>query len=97
MLEYYTHLIHELGGRVKGYWVHGIAICKEEQLDTYEQKIPVLFTQEISPVMIEGYPLDSIGIVPKYQKYQSELTKEEMKDQQTGKDKELFEFIVKHI
>lgn len=97
MLTYYTNLMGELGETAKGFWIHGIAVCKGGIVKTYHTKSERIFTTIVSPKKIEGYPLDSISIVPEYGKYRSELTKEEIEEQQHTKNKELFEFILRNI
>lgn len=97
MLSYYTAKIKQLGGKVNGYWIHGIAVCNQGKISTYSQKSYRIFTKEVSKQKIEGYPLDSISIVPEYQKYRSELTKEEIEEQQQTQNRKLFEFMIQQI
>ena len=43
------------------------------------------FVDQISPVRHEGYPLDSITIMPEQNKYLSEMTKDEYKKGSSSK------------
>ena len=78
MLEYYSKLIGELGGRVNGYWEFGICIANPE--GEYEEtviKSPRIFVSEPSKAMVEGYPLESIQIEPESGRYISEMPQNE--------------------
>lgn len=97
MIVHYANLIHQLGGNAKGYWVHGIAVCKEGNVVTYCKKSNCMFTEKISSKRTIGYPLDSISIVLEYGKYRCELNQTEKEDEQNRKNKELFYFIRNYI
>ena len=93
MIVYYTDLVTKMGGRIKGTWIHGIAICKEGNITTYETKSDKIFTNQVSKKRTTGYPLDSITINLEYGKYESELTKQEEEQIRKTKRKEVFAFI----
>lgn len=78
MIEYYSSLAKEYGGRILGKWINGVAIYdgKETKTFTYE-KSKYYFTSERSQKIREGYPLDSITILPNTDKFLVEMTKEE--------------------
>lgn len=97
MIEYYTGIAKKLGGHANGYWLHGIAVCKNGNTNTYMKKSNRIFTDRVSQIINEGYPLDSISIVPEYNKYRSELTQSEINEQQQVNNKELFDFIINNI
>lgn len=94
MISYYTNLVKRQGGCVKGYWLHGIAVCKDGKVYTFQKKSERIFTDKMSDKVNEGYPLDSISIVPEYGLYRSELTIEQTQEQQQIKNKEIFDFLV---
>ena len=78
MLEYYSKLIEELGGRVNGYWEFGICIANPQ--GEYEEtliKSPRIFVSKPSKIMVEGYPLESIQIEPESGRYIAEMTQDE--------------------
>ena len=58
----------------------------------------IYFVNKPSKVIREGYPLNSISIVPKYNKYLSELTSEELESyNKTNENKEIFDFIIETL
>jgi 8-oxo-dGTP diphosphatase len=78
MLEHYSKLIEELGGKVNGYWE--FAICIANPQGEYEEtviKSPRIFVSKPSKVMVEGYPLESIQIEPESERYISEMSQNE--------------------
>lgn len=97
MIEHYTSIAKRLGGQANGYWLHGVAICKDNEVNTYDVKSYNIFSQDSSSKIIEGYPLDSISIIPKYNKYRSELTEEERSTDRLEQNQKLYEFISSNI
>lgn len=78
LLEHYSKLIRELGGKVNGYWE--FAICIANPQGEYEEtviKSARIFVSDPSKTMIEGYPLESIQIEPLSGRYISEMNQEE--------------------
>lgn len=100
MIEYYTNLVNEHGGRIDAKWVYGLVIydgkCRK---DFSWYKDGFYFTNTSSKLINPGYPLDSIAIVKKYNKYLVELDEEERKEnnQNFAKDNEVIDFIVNNI
>lgn len=100
MLTHYRKIVHDLGGQANAYWLHGIAICKNERTTTYSQKTEFIFTEKASPVISEGYPLDSMTYVPEYNKFLSEMTpeeKEKRNNQKDNKNKKMIEFVLANL
>lgn len=100
MIEYYTNLIKQYGGKLTAKWVYGIVIYNENGAKEYSySKDNFYFVDKPSNKINPGYPLDSISIIPEYNKYLVDLTKEEKeklnKDDKEKKD--LIEFIVENI
>lgn len=99
MIEYYTNLVKEYGGKLTAKWVYGMVICdnngKEEYLWTKDH---FYFVDKPCEKRNQGYPLDSISIVPEFNKYLVELTEEEKK-QYKKKDNidNVIEFIIKNV
>lgn len=81
LLKYYISIIERFGGKVSGKWEFAICVANNGNVIGETTIIsPRIFVSNPSPVFLEGYPLDSLYIVPKYGgKYLSELSKEERK------------------
>ena len=99
-IEYFTKLAKEYGGKLTAKWVYGIVIYNENGAKEYSySKDNFYFVDKPSNKINPGYPLDSISIIPEYNKYLVDLTKEEKeklnKDDKEKKD--LIEFIVENI
>lgn len=78
MLRHYARFVEGLGGKVNGRWEY--ALCVATPDGGYRETTitsPRLFTANISPKMIAGYPLESTQIDPKSGKYISEMSQEE--------------------
>ena len=99
ILKYYIDVVKNLGGKVEAKWVKGIAICSKEGTKTFEySRSKFYFVEEKSSVMHEGYPLDSISIIPEFGKYLTELNPEERKIyKQNSSSKAILDFIKENI
>ena len=79
MIEYYSNLAKEYGGKLTAKWVYGMVIYKGKEKKEYTwSKSHFYFVDKPCDKRNPGYPLDSITIVPEYNKYYLDLTKEEM-------------------
>ena len=99
MIEYYTHLVKEYGGKLTAKWVYGMVLYNgEEKKEHSWSKSHFYFVDKPSEKRNPGYPLDSISIMPEYNKYFVELTDED-KNKNSSKDNEddVIEFIVNNI
>lgn len=99
MIEYYINMVKEYGGRLTAKWVYGMVICNDEGAKEYTwTKDHFYFVDKPSEKRNLGYPLDSISIMPEYNKYFTELTEEDKKDYKK-KDNidDVIEFIVNSI
>lgn len=78
MLEYYSRLLSNFGGKVNGCWEFGVCVATPDGR-TWETTIesPRIFTGTPSNRQIEGYPLESIQIEPDSGRYISEMSQEE--------------------
>lgn len=99
MIQYYSGLVKEMGGKVSAKWVKGIAIYDGVEMKTFEYaRSSFFFVDTPSKVINVGYPIDSLAIIPMFNKYLSELTKEEMDEYSSQSSyKEVFEFVVNNI
>lgn len=99
MIDYYTNLVKEYGGKLTAKWVYGIVIYngKEKKEFTWS-KSNFYFVDKPSDKRNSGYPLDSISIIPEYNKYLVELTDEEKKEyNEKTNDGQVIDFIVNSI
>ena len=99
MIEYYSNLVKEYGGKVTTKWVYGLVIYDGKEPKTYTwSKDHFYFVDKPSPRRTPGYPLDSISIVPECNKYFVDMTDEEKKNIKSSKDdNDVIEFIVNNI
>ena len=83
MLQHYTGLVKEYGkeGKLDCKWVYGMAIINEKkEISTYTwEKGGFYFVEKISDKIRAGYPLDSISINKKLNKYFTDITPEDKK------------------
>lgn len=99
MIEYYTNLVRENGGRLTAKWVYGMAIYNRNEIKTHTwSKDHFYFIDKPSEKRNPGYPLDSISIIPEFNKYLVELTDEEKRSYKEQKSTEgVVEFIINNI
>lgn len=99
VIEYYSNLIKELGGKVSAKWIKGIAIYDGKEIKTFEYVRDEFFLiNKQSSVINEGYPLDSLTIIPEFNKYLSDLTEEELKKyKQRNNNREILSFILENV
>ena len=83
MLQHYTGLVKEYGkeGQLDCKWVYGMAVINEKkEISTYTwEKGGFYFVEKISDKIRAGYPLDSISINKKLNKYFTDITPEDKK------------------
>lgn len=100
MIEYYTGLVKKYGKALKAKWVYGMAIYDGKETKTYTwSKGDFYFVKDPSPILNEGYPLDSISVLPDTGKYFVDLTREE-KDaykKKDSKDSDVIKFILESL
>lgn len=99
MITYYTNLVKENYGKLTAKWVHGMVICSDNGVNKFSwSKDHFYFVDKPCEKRNPGYPLDSITIVPEFNKYLAELTEED-KEVYKKKDNidEVIEFITKSI
>ena len=97
MIEYYTNLVKENGGRLTARWVYGMVIYDGKEPKQYTwSKDYFYFMDKASEKRNPGYPLDSISVMPEYNKYFVDLTPEEKNTNKNNED-DVIEFIVKSL
>ncbi len=78
MLRYYRDLIRRLGGEVRGVWLFAVALAHPDgRLDETIIETPRRFVARPSPILLPGYPLESLQIDPQTGRYISEMSEEE--------------------
>lgn len=99
MIEHYTNLVKEYGGRLTAKWVYGMVLYNGKEKKEYSwSKSNFYFVDKPSEKRNPGYPLDSITIMPEYNKYFVELTDEDKKKDTSKNNKDdVIEFIVNNI
>ena len=97
MIEYYTNLVKQYGGKLTAKWVYGMVVYDGKEAKKYTwNKSHFYFVDKPCKIRNLGYPLDSISIMPEYNKYFVELTKEEKNNNQNGED-DVIEFLLKSL
>lgn len=99
MIEYYTNLVKEYGGKLTAKWVYGMVICDNNGTEEYSwTKDHFYFVDKPCEKRNQGYPLDSISIVPEFNKYLVELTEEDKKHYKKKDNIDnVIEFIIKNV
>jgi len=78
MITYYTRLVKEHGGKLQAKWVYGMVVITDKSCDELTwSKDKFYFVSTPCSKRNPGYPLDSISIIPKFNKYLVELSDEE--------------------
>ncbi len=99
MIEYYTKLVKEYGGKLTAKWVYGMVICNNNGIKKCSwEKDNFYFVDKPCKTRIPGYPLDSISVIPEFNQYFLELTEEDKK-QYKKKDNidSVIEFITSNV
>ena len=99
MLTYYSNLAHEYGedGKLTCRWVYGIAVINDGVESTYTwNKDDFYIVDKLSDKIDPGYPLNTISINKKLNKYFTDMTKV---DYDTVKEDEsdVVEFLCKKL
>lgn len=99
MIEYYSNLAHTYGknGRLTCRWVYGIAVINKDKESTYTWSKEDFYivdkpTNKINP----GYPLNTISINKRLNKYFTDITEEDKKEIQENED-DVIEFLCEKI
>lgn len=97
MIQYYTNLVKENGGKLTAKWVYGIVIYDGKEPKQYTwAKDHFYFVDTPCEKRTPGYPLDSISIMPEYNKYFAQLTQEE-KNSNINNEDDVINFIVESL
>ena len=99
MIEYYSQLVKEYGadGKLTCRWVYGMAVINNGKESTYTwSKEDFYMVDKPSDKVNPGYPLDTISINKKLNKYFTDITQEE-KDMLQEDESDVVEFIANSI
>lgn len=99
MIEYYTNLVKEYGGKLTAKWVYGMVICNGQERKEYSwSKSNFYLVDKPCEKRNPGYPLDSISVMPENNQYWLELTDEQKKkSKEKSNTDDVIEFIVNNI
>lgn len=98
MIEYYTNLVKKYGtgGKLTARWVYGLAIIKDGNIKTYSwSKEDFYLVAKPSSIINQGYPLNSISINKKLNKYFTDITLEDNLKEEAESD--VIDFISKNV
>ena len=95
MINYYTDLVKEYGGRLTAKWVYGLVVYDGKKVEQYSwSKAHFYFVDKPCKERNPGYPLDSITINPESNQYWLEMTQEDKKkNQEKDNTNEIVNFI----
>ena len=96
MLDYYTNLVKQYGkdGKLNTKWISGIVIVKDGKIFTHKEVTSEYYLVDTpTPEIKDGYPLSSIMINKKLNKYDIYLTEEDKKMGRAD-DKATMDFIL---
>ena len=99
MLTYYSNLAHEYGvdGKLTCRWVYGIAVINNGVESTYTwSKDDFYIVDKLSDKIDPGYPLNTISINKKLNKYFTDMTKEDY-DNVKEDESDVVEFLCKSL
>lgn len=99
MIEYYSNLAKEYGGKLTAKWVYGMVIYDGIEAKSYTwSKNNFLIVETPSEKRNIGYPLDSISIMPECNKYFVDLTQEDRnKNKENYTEDDVIDFIIKNV
>lgn len=99
MIEYYTYLAKEYGGKLTAKWVYGMVICNGQGRKEYGwSKSDFYLIDKPCSKRNPGYPLDSISIMPENNQYWLDSTEEIInKNKEKNHTEDVIKFIVNNV
>ena len=99
MIKYYTNLVKKYGGKLTAKWVYGMVICSNKGRKDYTwSKDDFYFVDKPSIKKNPGYPLDSISVMPEFNKYFVELTDDDKREYKRKDNlNDVIDFIVNSV
>lgn len=99
MLDYYSNLAHEYGegGKLTCRWIYGIAVINNGSLSTYTwSKEDFYIVDKPSNKINPGYPLNTISINKKLNKYFTDITEDDKKEIKED-ESDVIDFLCKNL
>lgn len=99
MIDYYSSLakMYGINGKLTARWIYGIALIHEGQEFTYTwSKEDFYLVSEKSEIINPGYPLNTISVNKKLNKYFTDMTEEDKKLVEED-ESDVVAFIVSHL
>ena len=99
MIEYYTKLVKEYGGKLTAKWIYGMVIYNGKEVKQYSwSKSHFYLIDKPCQKRNPGYPLDSMSIMPECNKYFVDLTEDDRnKNIENYKEDDVINFIVNNL
>lgn len=105
MIDYYSKLIAELGGKVAAYYLDGIAVYNHGAISSFMDNVAAQKTgafymiDKVSPKRFEGWPLDSLSINKETGKYFVEGSVDDSKENiiKDQYEKNIIDFLIKSL
>ena len=99
MIEYYTNLVKDYGGKLTAKWVYGMVIYNGKTAKEFSwSKSDFYLVDKPCEKRNIGYPLDSISVMSENGKYFAEMTQEDKElINKNFKDTEVINFIVNNV
>lgn len=96
MILHYTNLVKRYGGKLKAKWIYGMVLISNNVSHEYSwSKSEFYLVDKAHEKRNPGYPLDSIAVDMKLNKYFVELTKEDkLKNDNQKLDDDVIKFII---
>ncbi len=96
LLNHYINLAKQYGGKLTAKWVYGLVVYVGDN-KYYEytwSRENFYFVDKPSEKSNPNYPLNSITIIPEYNKYLTDLTEEERKNSKNVNDNDVINFML---
>ena len=98
MIEYYTNLVKEYGGKLTAKWVYGMVIYNGKEKKEYSwSKSNFYLVDKPCDKRTPGYPLDSISVNPENNQHWLESNKKERNNKKENNDNDVIDFILNNI
>ena len=99
MIKHYTKLVKKYGGKLKARWVYGMVLINDGITYKYSWSYDDFYlTDKVNEKRNPGYPLDSISIDERLNKYFVDMTeKDRINNKKKDKDSEVIAFIINSL
>ena len=98
MIDYYSKLIHEYGGKQKAKWVYGLVVYSDKGYKTFTwERGRFYLVDKPCEIINPGSPLNSLSIDKETGKYIAELEKGDKQANDNYNENEVIKFLIKSI